>query len=115
MEWSSDSSPFVPAIYFYRKLSRRTIPGFVKHQQVINEIRGEDPPSKEELEARQKERQEWQERIAKSELDKQKELDDLFYNDANSGKWMPNDPGTLLGMGVYDNSYKTRFFSDASG
>ena len=59
--------------------------------------------------------QEWQERIAKSELDKQKELDELFYNDANSGKWMPNDPGTLLGMGVYDNSYKTRFFSDASG
>ena len=66
-----------------------------QHQQVIYEIRGEDPPSKEELAAREKERLEWQERIAKSELDKQQELDDLFFNDSNSGKWMPDDPGTL--------------------
>lgn len=66
-----------------------------QHQQVIYEIRGEEPPSQEETEAREKERQEWQERIEKSNEEKRKELDDLFYDDSNSGKWMPDEPGTL--------------------
>ena len=65
------------------------------NQQVIYEIRGDDEPSQEELEAREKERQEWQERISKSNEEKRKELDNLFYDDSNSGKWLPDDPDTL--------------------
>ena len=65
------------------------------HQQVIYEIVGDDEPSQEELQAREKERQEWKERIEKSNEEKRKELDDLFYDDSNSGKWMPDDPDTL--------------------
>src|SRR5210317_2023707 len=54
------------------------------NQQVIYEIRGDDEPSQEETEAREKERQEWQERINTSNEAKRKELDDLFYDDSNS-------------------------------